>query len=806
MIRAGVLADHAELLRFQNEAQAVAMLDHPGIVPVHEVGEYSGQRYFSMNLISGGSLAGVLERYRDNPRAAARLVAAVADAMHHAHQRGVLHRDLKPANILVDEYGQPHITDFGLARRVAGDSELTQTGAIIGTPSYMAPEQASGRRGMVTIASDVYGLGAVLYAMLAGKAPFGGESVIETLDSVRTRPPEPPSRFNAKVPRDLEVICLKCLEKQPSRRYATAHALAEDLQRWIAGEPIAARPVSWATRVAMWCRRNPALATVTAGLAGAIVIGGIGVVWQWRVAVRERAEARVAADEAKSILAFLSEDLLSSPQPGRLGRTITIVQALDAAAPKIAQRYVHQPRIEAAIRQRIGSTYGALGEYEKAEAQHREAANIFRRALGEDHPDTLVAINDLALTLAEQGRYVEAEPLTRRNLADLRRVLGPDHPETLTTAHNLGSLLGTRGEYREAESLQRRNLEDRRRVLGADHPHTLIGANALANLQSYQNNWTEAEALHRHTLGRRRSVLGEDHPETLESYHNLAYVVGHAGRLDEAEPLLRRAVEGRLRVLGEIHPHTLISMNNLATQMAGRGRYGEAEPLLRRLWDATRRSLGEDHPDTLRVANNLGYVLKERGRLDEAEALLLRSLAGRRRILVSGHADTLGTIHNLAALYLKKGRYDQAETLVREAVQGRRKLRSARPDLASSLALLGRLLLETHRAKEAEQPLREALAIHREALAPGRWQTANTESLLGECLTSQKRYSEAEPLLLSAAEVLGNSSDPAVTPTRSREAIDRVITMYKTWCKPELAGRWQQKRMDLAFPPEPFAR
>src|SRR4029077_10686294 len=197
-------------------------------------------------------------------KAAARLVAAAAKAVHHAHQRGILHRDLKPANIPLDDRPEPYVSDFRLAQRIEGDSELTVSGAILGTPAYMAPEQASGRRGAVTTTSDVYGLGAVLYALLTGRAPFRGDSVAETLQQVRERPPEPPSRFNPRTPRDLETICLKCLEKEPERRYANAVALAEDLRRYLAGEPILARPVGAFERGWRWARRRPAIASLLA--------------------------------------------------------------------------------------------------------------------------------------------------------------------------------------------------------------------------------------------------------------------------------------------------------------------------------------------------------------------------------------------------------------------------------------------------------------------------------------------------------------------------------------------------------------
>ncbi len=242
VLRDSGFASESERRRFRNEAEAVARFDHPHIVPIYEVGSSAGQPYFSMKLVEGSSLDDRLDEFADNPRAAARLVAVAAEAVHHAHARGILHRDLKPANILIDAAVRRHVSDFGLARPVEGDSALTHTGALVGTPAYMAPEQADRAGGALTTATDVYGLGAVLYALLTGRPPQAAASLAETLDRVRHTPPEPPSRLNRRVPRDLEWICLKCLEKDPRRRYDGARDLADDLRRWLDGRPISARP------------------------------------------------------------------------------------------------------------------------------------------------------------------------------------------------------------------------------------------------------------------------------------------------------------------------------------------------------------------------------------------------------------------------------------------------------------------------------------------------------------------------------------------------------------------------------------
>jgi WD40 repeat protein/tRNA A-37 threonylcarbamoyl transferase component Bud32 len=275
MILAGQLATEAQVRRFHSEAKNTASLEHPNIVPIYEVGEHEGLPFFSMKFIEGGSLAGQSNRYRGDPRAAARLVADAARAVHHAHQRGILHRDLKPANILLDTEGRPHVTDFGLAKRVADALGSTQSGAIIGTAGYMAPEQAAGNARRVTIAADVYSLGAVLYDLLTGRPPFTGDSPMDVVLQALDRDPVPPSRHCPKVPRDLETVCLKCLRKEPQGRYDSADALARDLDHYLAGEPIEARPSGPVERAVRWVRRHPAPAALLAVGTAAV----LGLVW-----------------------------------------------------------------------------------------------------------------------------------------------------------------------------------------------------------------------------------------------------------------------------------------------------------------------------------------------------------------------------------------------------------------------------------------------------------------------------------------------------------------------------------------------
>ncbi len=260
--------------RFRIEAEAAAALHHANIVAIHEIGEFEGQPFLSMQYIDGGNLQSYLKSGPMAPKAAAALVRTIAGAVHYAHQRGILHRDLKPANVLLDADRRPYVSDFGLAKQMGNSIELTRSGAIIGTPGYMAPEQAMGQVKSITVAADVYGLGAILYATLTGEPPFKTDSDLLTLRKVIEEPPISPRTLRPELDRNLETICLKCLEKTPTSRYGSARQLVEDLTRYLRGEPVSARPIGFFERRWRWCARNPTMACVSflAGLLLTCVI------------------------------------------------------------------------------------------------------------------------------------------------------------------------------------------------------------------------------------------------------------------------------------------------------------------------------------------------------------------------------------------------------------------------------------------------------------------------------------------------------------------------------------------------------
>ncbi|HUR58695.1 MAG TPA: protein kinase [Opitutaceae bacterium] len=362
MIRAGSLAQEDALRRFRIEAEAAANLDHPNIVPIYELGEHEGRHYFSMKFVEGESLHDLNAKCpaRDLKwlRHAAALMVKIARAVQHAHERAILHRDLKPRNILIDESGEPHVTDFGLAKVLGQTTHETMAEAIMGTPHFMSPEQAAGRTRDVTTAADVYSLGAMLFDLLVGAPPFKGDTLLRVIEQVREAAPPNPAQLNPAVPRDLATICLKCLEKEPQHRYASAGVLADELERWIAGEPILARPATPLERVTKWVRRNPRLAFALGLAMLSALVAVIGITWQWR-----RAEHNFTLSQQRKARLEIqfAEDFFNDDNPAAALATLARVLRDDpdnrVAAARIINR-LHHRRVLAPFTEPLGAGVG----------------------------------------------------------------------------------------------------------------------------------------------------------------------------------------------------------------------------------------------------------------------------------------------------------------------------------------------------------------------------------------------------------------------------------------------------------------
>lgn len=390
MILAGQLASQSDVLRFRSEAEAAANLQHPNIVSIYEVGEYGGQHYFSMQFIDGRSLTELVRDGQLPARKAVEIVRTVADAVQYAHDQGILHRDLKPSNILIDRHGEPHLTDFGVAKRLSGESQITATGAILGTPGYMPPEQAAGKR-EVGPAADVYALGGILYESLTGRPPFKGERVVDVLMQVMNSEPVSPRVLNPSVPEDLATVCLKCLQKEPHRRYATASALSADLGRWLEGEPIEARPIGRLERTWRWCRRNPLVAGLLATLVLIGVAAFVSVTSQWLVA--QSALRRMQQAQAERAMAQV--DALMKAAPDSLS---SLLDSLEPYQEQIA------PRLrELLARQDLSDVERLRASLALLPLDPSQAAYLRERLLSVG-PDELLAVREALYPYRDQLR------------------------------------------------------------------------------------------------------------------------------------------------------------------------------------------------------------------------------------------------------------------------------------------------------------------------------------------------------------------------------------------------------------------
>jgi tetratricopeptide (TPR) repeat protein len=635
--------------------------------------------------------------------------------------------------------------------RLTDHTLCTAFGTVAGTPQYMAPEQAAFDAADIDTRADIYALGAILFELLTGSTPLQRDSIPkaafgEMLRVVREVEPPPPSRrlgasdalpgiaarrqseparLGRFVRGELDWIVMKALAKDRDRRYESATAFARDVERFLSHEPVSAGPPTAAYRVRKFVQRNKGRVVAAALVLLALVTGLVGTAAglvearrQEQVAVaaraaeaeqREAAErerdakdhalvaeaaARRRADEeaavARAFTNLLLNDLLfrATPEKNARDKKVTVEEMLERASALVPRRFAQQPRVDAEIRHLIGQAYHRLGNYPAARQHLERALEIRRRALGDEHHDTLASMNNLAALDREESELAKAEALFVKALEVRRRVQGNEARDTINAMNNLGLVYQSQGRLTEAESLYAEALQAGRRVLGEEDLVTLTVMNNLALLDNVRGRFAEAESLFVTVLAVSRRVLGEEHPDTLLAMTNLAAVYQARHKFAEAEPLSVQAVEVSRRVLGEEHPDTLFRMSNLAALYRNQGRLADAEPLFVKVLAGRRRALREGHPNTLASMNNLAVLYQAQDRFAEALPLLRESLTAREKAEPDAWA-TFSTKAMLGATFLGRKLYAEAEPLLLAGYAGLKQREATIP------AMYKRLLPET---------------------------------------------------------------------------------------------------------------
>jgi non-specific serine/threonine protein kinase/serine/threonine-protein kinase len=652
VIRSGISSKEV-IARFEAERQTLALMNHPGIAKVLGAGTTEGgQPYFAMELVRGLPITAYCDEHKMSVTQRLELFAAVCQAVQHAHQKGIIHRDLKPSNVLVteqDDVPQPKIIDFGIAKalgtQLTEQTLLTQWGQAIGTPAYMSPEQAESSGVDVDTRADIYSLGVVLYEVLVGRLPVdpgdvGIHSFFVRLKMRETNAPLPSARLRAlgvdssgialsrrtnpgtlfgEVRGDIDWIVMKALEPDRTRRYATANALAADIQHYLAHEPVTARPPSTVYRLRKFARRHRAGVAAAAIAGTAIVAGAIFSTIAWRRAAREAATSREMTN-------FLT-GLFSVSDPGEArGNKVTAREILDQGSRRIRVDLAGEPLLQGRLMGTMGGVYRALGLYASADSLLRDALRVQEREFGAN--DTTVA----------------------------------------TTLTALGDVARARGDFTGAEAYYTRSLAIRERKFGPKSTEAGVTLSGLASVRLEQGRNAQAESLAVRVLGIDSVARGPDDPQTARDLERLALVYWSEGRLPEAEPLMRRALAIQEKELGADHPDVTATQNNLGVLYYTLGRYADALTAYQAALATSEKTLGPDHPDVADMLSNIGETYWKMGKFAEAEPEFRRALAIKEKTLAPGHPSIAITLNGLAGLLRDEKRYAEAAPLYRRAL------------------------------------------------------------------------------------------------------------------------------------------
>jgi serine/threonine protein kinase/Tfp pilus assembly protein PilF len=698
VIRGGRFVDDHQVRLFEREAQALARLKHPGIATIYESGRTpDGEHFFAMELVQGETL----KKYIENTAAGEPLTPGkllerlaifrkISDAVTYAHQRGVIHRDLKPSNIIVQSEFEASdarsdtlapgikILDFGLARITEADLAVatigTEVGMIQGTLPYMSPEQVRGNPDEIDVRSDVYSLGVILYEMIAGRRPYDVHQAMihEAARVICETPPAPLSKSwkgTKRLDRDLETIVVKALEKPAARRYQSVSALAEDISRFLTGQPILARPPSAIYQLQKLAKRHRLGFGFAASLIVLIAAFAVLMSIQAERIARERDRANREARTSHQVSEFLvSLFEISDPFEGR-GKDVKAREILDSGSARIASELKDQPEIQATLSNTMGRVYGNLGIYDKAIELVQAGLEIRERQAGQDSLEVAASLDNLGELKLEKGDYPAAEELIRKGYEIRRKILGAENIDVAESLNNLGSLYYHEGEWSKSESLFREALRIQRKVLGGEDLSVADSLNNLAMVLKEQDKYVEAMPLYEEALSIKRKKLGSNHPLVAQSVNNLGVLYLRVKNYSEAEKLFQEALSINRKALGNTHPDVSANLNNLAQLNLERGQLAKAEAYFRQVIALDRKNFGENNPQLAHPVQSLGVVLAQEKKFTEAEENLRRALSLKLLQFDRNHFEVATTNSLLGACLADQKKYKEAEPLLIESYE-----------------------------------------------------------------------------------------------------------------------------------------
>ena len=760
LIRPGLLNRHL-LRRFEFESEVLGRLKHPGIAQVYEAGaSEQGEPYIAMELVEGLPLLEYAESNLLTSEDRLRLFIAICESVHHAHQKGVVHRDLKPANIVVTCEGQSKVLDFGVARLIDNEARnqtlQTTPGQIVGTLAYMSPEQASSGPGEADTRADVYALGVVLYELLTGRLPIEIHGVT-ALEALRLVKEQAPTRLSAVLPSlrgDPETIVAKAMEKDPERRYAGVDALGADVARYLGNEPILARPPSTIYQLRKFTRRRRSLVVAS---SAAVVLLIAGVVSASVLAVQRtiaRDQARDERDAAWQVNRFLTEDLLAAAMPENLGRDVTVREAVDVAAASIGAEFDNRPIIRASIEEAVGSTYAALGEWDRARTYLRSALETYTRSDPGGAFRQLRTRLSLARLDAENGQYERARESIRRIIDAASREPGA---EALRAEAELALAIILREEGRAEASVKmlRALLDEAERAHGRDSTQSARIRSRLAQSLLVDERYAEALPYQQSVVDTLIEQEGEQDPSTIAALADLGHLLLEGAEFSQAERALVRATELAQEHLGPAHPISVIYSVNLGTLYSQQGKAELAEPILERAMRFADEVLGPTHPLTMGCVSSLGVVYAQLGKPALAAPMLNRAADDMRRQLGEINPRTLTAKANAITTYVNAGAFEEAEPICRQAIEDATAALGPDHNLVQVLMnTLAVIQFRSERYRAAERTWADAREMAERSFPPGHFRLSLIDASRGMALVRLGEYERAESLLAPAYEAI----------------------------------------------------